>query len=376
MEHLISGFIMMDFHFDKVRWLLENELFRQWIATGDSALERHWESWLAGHPESQEALAHAKTLLQEMQRELPVLSDEHIDQRVSQLITRLESESADPAVRPLYHRARRWAAAASVVLFLGAGWLYYYYEGRTSPATYGVAAADQPGAGKELPRDITNNGDTPQTINLPDESLVRLEPGSRLQFPAAFSGPQRDVYLTGEAFFEVAHDASHPFWVHAHGLNTKVLGTSFTVRAYAEAAQASVKVHTGRVSVYTTEAASRHSSGSSLVLTPNQQAVLTLADNQLKRSLVEQPQVIAAADDATSFKFQRTPLPSVLRALENAYGIEIIYDEQALQACSLTATLGDESLWDKLRWICAGTGSAYEVIDGHIVFDGPGCAEP
>jgi ferric-dicitrate binding protein FerR (iron transport regulator) len=58
------------------------------------------------------------------------------------------------------------------------------------------------------------------------------------------------VYLTGEAFFEVAKDANKPFFVHANQVITKVLGTSFTVRAVADAPTVTVNVKTGRVAVF------------------------------------------------------------------------------------------------------------------------------
>ena len=70
-------------------------------------------------------------------------------------------------------------------------------------------------------------------LQLADGSVVWLNAGSRLRYPAAFARPQREVFLEGEAFFEVARDPKKPFLIHAGQSTTRVLGTSFSVRSYA-----------------------------------------------------------------------------------------------------------------------------------------------
>ena len=71
-------------------------------------------------------------------------------------------------------------------------------------------------------------------VCLPDGSLAHLHPGSRLTFPNAFLGDTREVYLEGEAYFDVTHDADHPFIVNTKHCATRVLGTEFDVTAYAD----------------------------------------------------------------------------------------------------------------------------------------------
>lgn len=67
---------------------------------------------------------------------------------------------------------------------------------------------------------------------LADGTKVWLNAESRLRYPVAFNGKERRVELEGEACFEVAKDAEHPFIVCANGMNTMVLGTKFNVRSY------------------------------------------------------------------------------------------------------------------------------------------------
>jgi ferric-dicitrate binding protein FerR (iron transport regulator) len=85
-------------------------------------------------------------------------------------------------------------------------------------------------------------------VTLPDSTRVTMAPKSRLTYPATFAAGQRDVQLTGEAFFSVAHDARHPFVVHTTGATARVLGTEFGVRARA-GRPVNVYVASGRVLV-------------------------------------------------------------------------------------------------------------------------------
>ena len=79
----------------------------------------------------------------------------------------------------------------------------------------------------------TNKG-AKSTIFLQDGTKVILNADSKLRFPKSFSGATREIYLTGEAFFDVAHNAAMPFIIHTDKMNIKVLGTEFNVKSYPE----------------------------------------------------------------------------------------------------------------------------------------------
>ena len=225
-----------------------------------------------------------------------------------------------------------------------------------------------------------NSGDKPLLVNLPDGSSVTLRPGGRLSFPTRFDPARREVYLKGEAFFEVTKNPKQPFFVYANELTARVLGTSFNVRAYETDPEVVVTVKTGRVSVFLssdvargTQQASREREG--IVLTPNQRVVFSRGEIRMKTSLVEQPALLAETIDRQSFEFNDTPAPQVFAALSRAYGIPIVCDEELLRACTLTASLTDEPLFEKLTLICQGIDARYEVVDGQVVITSRGCRE-
>src|SRR5690606_29613893 len=84
---------------------------------------------------------------------------------------------------------------------------------------------------------------------LADGSKVWLNAASSIRFPAAFTGKERNVEITGEVYFEVAHNASQPFIVKANGVDIKVLGTSFNVNAYEDESSMKTTLLEGSVEV-------------------------------------------------------------------------------------------------------------------------------
>ena len=87
-------------------------------------------------------------------------------------------------------------------------------------------------------------------VTLSDSSKVWVNSASVLQVPASFNGKLREIkLLEGEAFFEVKHDATHPFIVHVKNLDVQVLGTSFNIKAYKGSKTINVAVASGKVGV-------------------------------------------------------------------------------------------------------------------------------
>jgi ferric-dicitrate binding protein FerR (iron transport regulator) len=225
--------------------------------------------------------------------------------------------------------------------------------------------------------EVRNDEQRNKSVPLSDGSVVELKPGSRVSFPKTFDARQREVYLTGEAFFQVAKNPNQPFYVYANELVVRVLGTSFTVSAFDLDKQVKVMVKTGKVSVFANQAVQKTKpQTANLILTPNQQAVFDRVNLGLKKSVVTTPEPLVAATEMGSlFHFNRTPITTVYKRLEQVYGVPIVYDAEVQKGCELSAELGDESLYDKISLICKATGSQYEIIDGQIVIYSKGCLQ-
>lgn len=249
------------------------------------------------------------------------------------------------------------AAAAAVLVFLGAGLFYLSRSGHPVSVTKTYALHDfTPGknsatlklgngkviilsdhktgvainASKLVYDDGTNVTDatelspgshqimasTPRggtyQVNLPDGTRVWLNSATTLQFPATFTHlADRTVELSGEAYFEVSKDAAHPFIVKTGHQHIQVLGTHFNVNAYADERNEKTVLLEGRVQI-----------NNHMVLAPGQQSRID-ADGRIKIETADTDNAIAWKNGFFSFK--DAPLDVIMRQLSRWYNIDIIY---------------------------------------------------
>jgi transmembrane sensor len=184
-------------------------------------------------------------------------------------------------------------------------------------------------------------------IHLMDGTLITLAPRSVLRVPDTYDRRTRDVYLRGQAYFEVAHDVERPFRVHSGDAVTRVLGTKFSVGAYREDSVISVIVAEGAVTF-----SDRDTTGKTgVVLSPGDLA--RLGNNgavQVEHGVDVQRQ-LAWIDG--KLVFVNRPLREVIPQLDRWYDIEIRLADPALADRPLTATLQQESTDQMLRLIAA-----------------------
>lgn len=170
---------------------------------------------------------------------------------------------------------------------------------------------------KEIPEQLTlstpNGGQ--YRVTLPDGSRVWLNAASSLRYPSKFTGNDRVVELSGEGYFEVAHNTNQPFIVKTYGQSVKVLGTEFNINAYGNEPAITTTLVNGSISVM------HQQSGRTEVLRPGQQA--SLSDQSFIISHVDMAPFIAWKNG--DFVFDATRLDQVLRQLERWYDVEVDY---------------------------------------------------
>jgi transmembrane sensor len=363
--------------------LVWDSFFRQWVLAPTRETDIAWTSWLGENESAASKVKQAREIVLSLRVVDTKLSDEEIDKSVKQTISRINRPSPgvkteDSHIQPL-HKAVWFRIAASVALLLVAGWLAKHYVIHTKLKDYpGIAEVLMiPVQEANLIRKV-NNTDSPMIVELGDKSRVVLSPKSNVQYRSRFSDSKREVFLEGEAFFEVTKDSKRPFFVYANELVTKVLGTSFTIKAFESSSVVTVEVKTGRVSVFTksdTNIGDKIGSNEldGLVLLPNQKIVFKRDEVRMVKTLVEHPEIIVPKDEVPYFVFEDTPVSEVFNAIEKAYGIDILYDAELLKDCPLTATLDNQPLNEKLTIICKAVEATYEVLDGQILIHSRGC---
>lgn len=239
----------------------------------------------------------------------------------------------------------RWIAAAAVVILAGAAMAAFLLIRPASDAP-GLAAADQ-----SVQPKAENN-----LISLPDGSTVLVSTGSKLRYPGSFANKnKREVYLEGKALFTVEQQTGQPFVVHAGGLQTTVLGTTFEVAAAGEG-DVTVTVFKGRVRVED----EKKSLGE---LTAHQQIVYSAGESrqQTSRQAPEWQQQDLLFDDVT--------LLQAARLLEDRFGYSIAIPDEALREQRFSTTFGSgESLEQALKSICAFNQASYTLDSSKKTF--------
>ncbi|GAB3572102.1 FecR family protein [Spirosoma luteolum] len=345
--------------------------FRDWVLNPETTEAPFWAAWLARHPDRAAEAEQARLLLLTLhQRYRDDLTDDVVRHDLSRLMAQVTQPVAP--VRPLWAgRAGWWRVAAAVLLLLGAAW--WLVPARTVQRPAEAAAAGRP---RMLVR--TNTTSHPMTMLLNDGSVVTLERNSTLTFPDRFAGTTRPVSLVGEAFFDIAKNPARPFLVFTRESVTRVVGTSFRIRATAGAPTVQVAVRTGRVAVYTrtafAQAARQQAVGTGeVVLRPREQAVLTRTSGRLEKQPVTDARAAAETIRPAEVSFDDQPVVAVFRQLSHTYGIDLRFDEQKLANCRITTAFIDETLPERLSAICQAINATYQTTGDQISISAKGC---
>ena len=359
---------MKNYESYQVEDFFQDLYFRRWVQGTLSTSDDFWKKWTDAHPEKHEIIEEAKALIAVFQIEdIPFHSDE-----AGTSIQAILAATQFEVTLPIYRR--NWfRAAATVVILLGIVlWLgNSLYDSKTKFSTENQSSEVSERI-KSTPA-LAHPESQIQHITLHDGSKITLKANSTLRVAENFGESTREVYLTGAAVFDVAKDPQKPFLVYTDNVVTRVLGTSFEIRDYQQEGDVSVSVKTGKVTVYKNQKVPLKTLSENIILTPNQQAVYVKADHQLIKTIVENPVKLREPTKFRNFTYTESPIPQVLGELEEAYGVKIIFDEEQLKHCNLTAKLTDEPLFEKLTLICETIQASYEVIDGQIVLNSRGC---
>lgn len=206
---------------------------------------------------------------------------------------------------------RTFAAAAAVVLLCLSVWAAYLYMQPVSIQT------------------VTTLAET-RTILLPDGTSVTLNHYSSLSYPKQFKSDNREVELSGEAYFEVSKNKKHPFIVQTETIDVQVLGTHFNVDAYPDNPDVKTTLLTGSVAV------SNKNNSVHMVLKPNEVAIYNKVEQKLTRKVLEN-----AGDEVSwrhgEFIFDDLPLQEIARELSNSFGTTIHIADSTLRNYRVTA---------------------------------------
>jgi ferric-dicitrate binding protein FerR (iron transport regulator) len=353
----------------KIEDFILNDSFVEWVLDACKTPNVFWDSYLNKHPECSEEFNQAKQIILSLKiRPVKDLTDTQVDQ----LIANVRSRFADKSMiseKPVYKKLVwqtlvRYAAILAVVF--STGWFgYHLFSNKRDLVTQN--------AGPQTYYQVTNSSQVAVLIKLPDSSSVVLKPNARIKYLKTFAGNRREVFLNGEAFFEVSKNYRKPFFVYANELQVRVIGTSFTIKEYTNESKYKIIVSTGRVEVSARSDNPAIKAKQPIVLLPNQEGTLYSKGLQLRKAILKEPLLLSQESTKKHFNFVAAPFSKVIAVIKEAYGVSIVYNEKAMGNCQLTASLIDQPLDERLKLICQAIEATYKYENGQIIIDGNGC---
>lgn len=269
-----------------------------------------------------------------------------------------EPESTETSrIIPFRETAFRWktwhkatAVAASLILI---AMISFFLIRENEVSSYAVLSQIATEAGQQ------------KELVLPDGSHVRMNASSTLRYPENFSTDNREVYLEGEAYFEVKSDAKRPFVIHGTEANVKVLGTAFNVNSYPGKGM-EVAVRSGKVNMVSN--------------TGPEKEVLMVP--MMKKGTVNRAKgvwEVGPAEEADfswlegKLVFDEQPLGEVVQELSRWYGVKIQLKNQQLAGCRISSTFYRNSLEEVLETLSLIVDLNVSRENGVILLSGKGC---
>lgn len=346
--------------------LLENREFIAWLLRGEKNQE--WELFLTENPEFKSEANKARKIVELLRNQDDRLSEGDLLKMwksIQSFDLQNKSNSNQSTLRILF----RYAAVLVVAVMIGASG-YWILSQKSRSYVYTLNAESENGCQSRLhlsngttidlekknskvalnldQQVVINNekvidlgeakGEDPSKMNevvvpygkksqliLEDGTKVWLNAGSRMAFPTKFIGKNREIFLEGEGYFEVAHCQNKPFVVNTDVISVKVLGTKFDISAYKTDKLTETVLLEGKVTIKENSALGLLKSET--LLAPNQKA--SYNRNERKITVNEEPDAdLAIAWTEGWFKFSRQSMIDVMNKLQRYYNVRFVFDRE------------------------------------------------
>ena len=379
---------------------IDNPDFVEWVLRPSAESNHFWESYATRNPSTKKEIEHARFLIKGIVHQQKSLTDAE----VSALWDKIKQ--TENIRKRRFINLKKWSVAASILIVVGiSSWLAVknniskikeinYQTIAIAPTsgndiklilsdqtekTFSEKEVDlkynqngqlETKAGKQFQsKDISKNSETLQmnqlfvprgkrsSIELADGSKLWLNSGSRAIYPVAFNKKTREIFIEGECYLEVAHDALRPFYVVTDQVKVKVLGTIFDISAYKDDDYVTVVLVKGSIQASTVT--------ESLVMVPNQKLNYTISTHKSTLEKTNSLEYVSWKDGW--MLCNKEQIQSIATKLSRYYDIKISYSDLRLNSMTLTGKLDLKSnCEDVLKVICTTAPLNYEIIDNTI----------
>jgi ferric-dicitrate binding protein FerR (iron transport regulator) len=338
----------------------QDRRFIKWVTKGTKGPE--WEDFIRENPEKREDIRTAREIIESFRANEQTASDKEM-YSVWKEIERFHSLHHSAARKPDLRMFLRYAAVFAFALMIGTTATYYYFRNNQNFADFNLS---QPNTGdtklilsdgeevllKQKETDLQFNAGGDQikinkdsvihrqsegggnafaqvvvpygrisNVTLSDGTKVWLNAGSHLVFPQKFEGNRRQVFLTGEAYFDVVKDRNKPFVVNTKEIHVTVLGTKFNLRDHPSDDQLEVVLVEGEVRLEENDKLGLF--GDETTLSPAQRAVFTKKDGKITVESDIDSQYYTSWRDG-SLSFDRESILNVFSQLARYYNVRFV----------------------------------------------------
>lgn len=200
------------------------------------------------------------------------------------------------------------------------------------------------------------------TIELADGSKIWLNADSKVQYPALFNGNTREVYLNGEAFFDIAKNPSKPFVIHLSNGTVRVLGTSFNIKAYDNEPVIETSVATGKVAFI--PKLKNNQKADTIFLTPNNKVVYRVMEEKIITAVT-----VSAEDKGWTegkLVFRAMLFKEIAIELERNFGKKVVFKDEEVGNFRLTGSFQNNTLAEILYYLSKTKAFTYTISDEEI----------
>jgi transmembrane sensor len=358
--------------------------FQKFCLGSDDNAVCFWEDWIKTHPEKKEDIEQAKQLyylLNGNNTELQFVADENkfrraIDHLISDEITENKpkyQKEHKGIVRKLFSAKKMLAVSGAACVIIVAGLVFLLNKKDNLKNTVSTSAENI----------VVSKPGEHKVIQLPDGSKVILNAQSSIQIQKGFNDESRELFLRGEAFFDVAHNPAKPFIIHTQYIDVKVLGTVFNIKSYpgekfteTSLLKGSVELtlkseHNKKIILKPNEKVSiKYNSEDSIHSKPNVLKshlnislgkIISIPDNQKDSSVAE------ILWNKGSLVFDNMSFEEITYQLQQWYGVTISFKDETVKQYRFTGDFNDKTIVQVLNALQLSRRFNYEIEDNNKI---------
>lgn len=312
---------------------LQEQSFLNYCVASNEEDVLFWTNWISEHPDREPAVKQGKELYYLLNGNITAKEFAADEQ---QFIAAFEKHTGSPLLAPKATRFKAWYYVSAAAACLLLAFFAYNYFGDV-PANAVPAT--------ETTYSLPNGSPLKKQLVLSDGSRLTLNAGSVIRLAGNFNVSSRELFLEGEAYFDVTHDAGKPFIIHTTAMDVKVLGTQFNVKAYPRDRAYETSLITGSVEI------TLQKNKQKIILTPNHK--ITLLNDEMQSPSKDTgafyvAPLTASAEELSWIKnklvFRNSSFEDIAHELERWYNVSVVLEDEAIKKFRYSATFENKNI--------------------------------